>query len=520
MYYSTHYKTKWHDTDGDGVMRPSALLVYMQETANIQCREYGMDLTDLHHIEGKGFLLSRMMVKIFAPIHAYEEIEVRTWCIDNKGYNFIRCFAVYRGEEQMALAVSHWALIDVNEKKMLRTTDFRRDFPYGELPEYANLRDKDGNSLVAAEHEKYQITVNGEAVEKTVRHSNSARFYDGSFRVETEINKISDEYLTVKNWSADTKVTKYTVKVSGISEEYLNSGERNVYPIFDVKYKESYTDPTTKVMEITDGISTYTSSMPDGNKHVHARYIRCKITSSEQTFSFYVFGDGIPEDAVIGLGYYQYNDSNVTPIDGSYEITSESTTLVNYAASTYKADREILFVDWVNAIISELANRYDRLYDLINRMSGLHRWYEYEITIGPGEYLTNAVTAPVYPNIDTAKNPNQYDFVYLLSPASGFASFGDLEIIINSEYVFLESNLGDFEKTEGGYKMSLDGLPKEGEDYLDLMFTMEGDVPDKQPNPNATLGFFERVGSAIANALILVFVVIASAISWFLDLFR
>ena len=393
-------------------------------------------------------------------------------------------------------------------------------FPYGELPEYANLRDKGGNSLVAAEHEKYQITVNGEAVEKTVRHSNSARFYDGSFIAETEINKISDEYLTVKNWSADTKVTKYTVKVSGISEEYLNSGERNVYPIFDVKYKESYTDPTTKVMRITDGISTYTSSMPDGNKHVHAQYIRCKITSSEQTFSFYVFGDGIPEDAVIELGYYQYNDSNVTPIDGSYEITSESTTLVNYAASTYKGDSEILFVDWVNAIISELANRYDRLYDLINRMSGLHGWYEYEITIGPGEYLTNAVTAPVYPNIDTAKNPNQYDFVYLLSPASGFASFGDLEIIINSEYVFLESNLGDFEKTEGGYKMSLDGLPKEGEDYLDLMFTMEGDVPDKQPNPNATLGFFERVGSAIVNALILVFVVIASAISWFLDLFR
>ena len=135
MYYSAHYRTKWHDTDGDGILRPSALLVYMQETANIQCREYGMDLNDLHHIEGKGFLLSRMMVKILAPLHAYEDIEVRTWCIDNKGYNFIRCFAVYRGDEQMALAVSHWALLDVTEKKMIRTTDFRRDFPYGEMPD-------------------------------------------------------------------------------------------------------------------------------------------------------------------------------------------------------------------------------------------------------------------------------------------------------------------------------------------------------------------------------------------------
>ena len=139
MYYSKHYTTKWHDTDGDGLMRPSALMVYMQETANIQCREYGMDLNDLHHKEGKGFLLSRNMVRIFSPLHAYEDIEVRTWCIDNKGYNFIRCFSVHRGDEMTALAVSHWALVDVHEGKMIRTTDFRRDFPYGDLPDESLL---------------------------------------------------------------------------------------------------------------------------------------------------------------------------------------------------------------------------------------------------------------------------------------------------------------------------------------------------------------------------------------------
>ena len=139
MYYSQTYKTKWHDTDGDGVMRPSALLVYMQETANLQCREFGMDLTDLHHKEGKGFLLSRMMIRVFAPLRAYEDIEVRTWCIDAKGYDFIRCFSVHRGGEMTALAVSHWALLDVHEKKMIRTTDFRRDFPFGEMPDESSL---------------------------------------------------------------------------------------------------------------------------------------------------------------------------------------------------------------------------------------------------------------------------------------------------------------------------------------------------------------------------------------------
>ena len=125
MYFSQTYKTKWHDTDGDGVMRPSALLVYMQETANLQCREYGMDLNDLHHKEGKGFLLSRMMVKVFTPLCAYEDIEVRTWCVDAKGYNFIRCFSVHRGGEMTALAVSHWALLDIRDGKMLRTAEAR-----------------------------------------------------------------------------------------------------------------------------------------------------------------------------------------------------------------------------------------------------------------------------------------------------------------------------------------------------------------------------------------------------------
>ena len=144
MYYSKRYTTKWHDTDGDGFMRPSALMVYMQETANVQCREYKMDLNDLHHKEGKGFLLSRNMTRIFAPLHAYEDIEVRTWCIDNRGYNFIRCFSVHRlgadgADEMTALAVSHWALVDVHDGKMIRTTDFRRDFPYGDLPDESVL---------------------------------------------------------------------------------------------------------------------------------------------------------------------------------------------------------------------------------------------------------------------------------------------------------------------------------------------------------------------------------------------
>ena len=201
MYYSTHYKTKWHDTDGDGVMRPSALLVYMQETANIQCREYGMDLTDLHHVEGKGFLLSRIMVKIFAPIRAYEDIEVRTWCIDNKSYDFIRCFAVYRGDEMMALAVSHWALLDIHEKKMIRTTDFRRDFPFGELPDESDLpkRERIPNKLEMEEAGQRTLVYSDLDFN---RHMNNTKYLEwamdllpGSFHAEHPLKGFTVCYL-------------------------------------------------------------------------------------------------------------------------------------------------------------------------------------------------------------------------------------------------------------------------------------------------------------------------------------
>ncbi len=135
MYYAQTYKTKWHDTDAGGLMRPSALLVYMQETANLQCREWDCDLTRLHDEEGLGFLLSRIMLRVHAPLRAYEEIEVRTWCPPSKGLTFLRCFSVLRGNEVVAEAVSHWALMDMKAGRLVRVNDFPGRFPEGELPE-------------------------------------------------------------------------------------------------------------------------------------------------------------------------------------------------------------------------------------------------------------------------------------------------------------------------------------------------------------------------------------------------
>ena len=105
------------------------------------------------------------------------------------------------------------------------------------------------------------------------------------------------------------------------------------------------------------------------------------------------------------------------------------------------------------------------------------RWFEYELTVGPGERVVNTVTAPLYPAINTNYDPSIHTYTYLLSPAQTWRSFGTLDIRINTPYFITESSLKGFEKGEGGYILSLDGLP-EGE----LVFVLSADKhPARSP---------------------------------------
>ncbi len=136
MYYSQTYTTKWHDTDAGGILRPSALLMYMQETANAQLRAFGCDLNEMHSDRGMGFLLSRVALRIDEPLRAYDNIEVRTWCPPSRALTFLRCFSVYRDGAPVAAAISHWGLMDMNVRRLVRVDDFPTEyFPTGDMPD-------------------------------------------------------------------------------------------------------------------------------------------------------------------------------------------------------------------------------------------------------------------------------------------------------------------------------------------------------------------------------------------------
>lgn len=144
MKYTERYKIKWHDTDADRKVRPSMLLVYMQETANLQFVDAGESLDSIRDRTGMAYILSKLRLKIYKPLFAYEDISVETWICPSRGYSSVRCFRINRGGETVAEGDSVWAIIDLADKKLCRAdsvnTPFEPDEPLTlDVPNHAKI---------------------------------------------------------------------------------------------------------------------------------------------------------------------------------------------------------------------------------------------------------------------------------------------------------------------------------------------------------------------------------------------
>ena len=98
------------------------IVEYMQEAANRQCESSNLPLEWLRDEKGLAFILGAISINIYKPLHAYDEIEVSTWCKESKSYIFNRYFDILRDGELIAEASSTWVLIDLNSKSMVRAS--------------------------------------------------------------------------------------------------------------------------------------------------------------------------------------------------------------------------------------------------------------------------------------------------------------------------------------------------------------------------------------------------------------
>lgn len=137
--YNERFEISSHDVDPIGVLQPSCLLRLMQETANHQMRDEHPSYKDLFDM-GKAFLLSRMAVEIYAPLHQYDRVDSCTWPASGRGATHYRCSTLHLGETLVARGFGHWALVDTETHRLLRVGEVPLHYSDGPLVELPGIR--------------------------------------------------------------------------------------------------------------------------------------------------------------------------------------------------------------------------------------------------------------------------------------------------------------------------------------------------------------------------------------------
>lgn len=355
-------------------------------------------------------------------------------------------------------------------------------FPFGQTPDYGYSFNPDTDQRVyAPDGEKYDVLVDGEPIESTVRHT---LFYRGEeFQLEKDLPNLIDGYMEDDFFHFDLPVTKYTWEISGIDE---------TFDAARLGFRWSG-DETERKLLLMD---------QSGGENKEDKIAVTRWVENGDSIELYVFGKPLEEEPE----WFLENGSENTPFD--YELTflgEETATYEEFVFADWEENAMVLRHDWYNAVTQNLKN-CEWEYGILNSLEyagqfladDLLRWYEYEIFIPAGGTITNTVTAPIYPDLNTRYEPPIYTYSYLLSPAKTWAEFGTLDIVVHTPYYMTESG-GDFsfEKTETGYQVSYDGLP-DGE----LEFTLSADAYPKEIN---NLSDVVRMASLICASLAIVF---------------
>ncbi len=384
--------------------------------------------------------------------------EVLTFNIDSFPENYYRS-----AEEMKAYSASVTAQYTFYNPSDYDVTA-RLLFPFGEKPMYfyEYYDQKKDEYINFDDTEKYEITLNGEPVEKKLRYT----LNNGKFDTKTDTAKIIDEFTEDSFYYPEMPVKRYTFIVSDVDTETFHAATVG----FDIK---TDTEDTRYYFVNQSGLHT----LKDGKARVST------WVKNEDKITVYVLGNtekDFPE-------WTFYEDGGVEDrekINGKITVTDEyEMTFREFAFSEYNEESGIPETDWYNAVVENL--------NAVKAMSGaenalkiekdLLRWYEYEITVPAKTEVINTVSAPIYPEIDTNYNPAVYDYTYLLSPAKTWKSFGKLDININTPHYVVSSENFSFSEKENGYGLSLEGLPEN-----ELIFRMSTAQFPEKPTKHIT----------------------------------
>lgn len=132
MKWIENYHVSPHDTDINGIVRPSPVLRYLQETANLQLHNLGPSNEYLRE-KGMAFILSRISMRLYAPLFPYDKISVQSWACESRLSSFYRCGRIFRGKEMITELMSVWALVDTADRHIYKTSAITVPFETDEM---------------------------------------------------------------------------------------------------------------------------------------------------------------------------------------------------------------------------------------------------------------------------------------------------------------------------------------------------------------------------------------------------
>jgi acyl-CoA thioesterase FadM len=129
MKFTKEFTVRWHDTNANREITPSAVLTLMQETTNYHIKTIYPSLEYIRDTLHQAFILTKVYMRFYEPAYAYEDLTVETWTgEESRGFTFYRSFRVMRGETVIADALTTWCLIDTQTHKLLPVTKFENNF--------------------------------------------------------------------------------------------------------------------------------------------------------------------------------------------------------------------------------------------------------------------------------------------------------------------------------------------------------------------------------------------------------
>lgn len=270
-------------------------------------------------------------------------------------------------------------------------------FPFGPFPDYGvdYIVEVEG-PIAHTDSDRYDITVDGKAVEKTLRHT--LKMYGQQFKLEDDMANLHDGFMEDPFYSLDTPVTTYTFKAENM--DLGDEREGAAAFIFSA-------DPEKTKLHMRNEYGY--EETDDGAR------LMCWLENGS-TFSINIIGE--PLSDVPEWKFYK-NIGDGKEISGTMTLANtETKNFKEYVMRDYIIDSGILDYDWYNAKVTAM-NLIEESYGIkgnicteeIDRyfFNNLMRWYQYDITIGAGERIVNKVTAPIYPAIDEGYEPPVYN---------------------------------------------------------------------------------------------------------------